>query len=226
MLPTLGSLHTATSPAAIRLAAALAASIALHAAAALALLAAPPGSLTGQGRQPSHPLQARIAGLSAPESTPVERPSAARHQARAAAPLQQPAPDGAAGPPSRRAEESPQPFGLREEAIYYLPSELDVRPRIRSPVDPAYPRVAPPDGGYVVLRLLISETGAVEQVFVAVADPEGYFEKTATDAFAGARFSPGKRGGIAVKSETWIELKFHPLTPPGVASAGTDETPR
>jgi TonB family protein len=226
MHPTLGSLDAGTSPGAIRLAAAVAASVSLHAAAALALAAAPPGFLTGQEHRSSHPLQARIVGPSAPESAPEDRSASTLHEARAAVPVEKPATGRVAGPPSTPAEERSQQFGLREDAIHYLPSELDVRPRLRSQIDPPYPAVAPPEGGYVVLQLLISETGVVERVNVAVADPEGFFEKTATDAFAGARFSPGRRGGVAVRSQTWIELKFHPLAPPGVAPDGTGETPR
>jgi outer membrane biosynthesis protein TonB len=218
MFPPLGS---AAPPAAIRLIAALAASISLHAAVAFALAAAPPGSLTGEGNQASPPLQARIVGPDPNPSAPVRHASPARPEARAAAPLERPTADRVAAAPPPPPEERSQPFGLREDATHYLPSELDVRPLLRSSVDPPYPEVAPPEGGYLVLRLLISETGHVERVFVVVADPEGFFETTATEAFAGARFSPGRRGGVAVKSQTWIELKFHPLAP-----AGADESPR
>lgn len=222
MVPTLGRLDAA--PAAVRLTAALGASLAVHAAVALALLAAPPGSPSGQGSGPPRPLQARIAGPALPESAPAHPASPPLREARAVPPLEKPAAGDRASPPP--AEDRAQPFGLRPETIHYLPSELDVRPRLRSRVDPTPPPVAPPDGGYVVLQLLISETGEVERVVVAVADPEGFFEKAATDAFAGARFSPGQRGGIAVKSQTWIELKFHPLAPAGVATSGGNETPR
>jgi hypothetical protein len=47
-----------------------------------------------------------------------------------------------------------------------------------------------------------------------------------TARLAAARFAPGMRGGVAVKSRTWLELKFHPLVPPGVAAAESDPTPR
>jgi protein TonB len=224
MLPTPGWLDAA--PAAVRVTAALVASVFLHAAAALALLAAPPGSPTGQGSGSARPLQARIVGPAAPEPAPAHPSSPAPREARAAAPPEMAASRGPAGPPRAPAEERAQPFGLRPDAIHYLPAELDVRPRLRSPVDPTPPPVAPPDGGYVVLQLLISETGEVERVVVAIADPVGFFEKAATDAFAGARFTPGRRGGVAVKSQTWIELKFHPLPLPGVATDGGGETPR
>jgi protein TonB len=131
-----------------------------------------------------------------------------------------------AAAPVQRDSPPAQALGLGAETIHYLPSDLDVRPRLRTPIDPPYPRVAPPDGGYLVLQLLISETGAVEKVNVAAADPEGFFEQTAIEAFAAARFAPGMRNGVAVKSQTWIELKFHPLVPPGAAADGADPTPR
>ncbi|MGH7645267.1 MAG: energy transducer TonB [Gemmatimonadales bacterium] len=224
MLPTLASLDAASSPA-VRLTAAVAASLALHAAAALALAEAPLGSPTGPGSIASRPLQARIVTPPAPQSpsaegsSPVVPPQTSIAAADKAAPARE-----ASRPPAPPPEVS-QPRGLRESPVYYLPSQLDARPRLRSRVDPAYPQVAPPDGGYVLLRLLISEEGRVERVLVVVADPEGFFEKPAADAFARARFSPGKLGGIAVKSQTWIEMKFHPLVPSGSASAGADQTP-
>jgi len=214
------------TPAVVRLTAALVASLTLHAAVAVTLLAAPPGSPTGQGNGPPRPLQARIVGPAPSGSAAAHPSSPALREARAVPPLEKATSGDSASPPRSPAEDRAQPFGLRPDAIHYLPSELDVRPRLRSRVDPTPPPVAPPDGGYVVLQLLISETGEVERVVVAVADPEGFFEKAATDAFAGARFSPGRRGGIAVKSQTWIELKFHPLAPAGVATSGRDETPR
>jgi outer membrane biosynthesis protein TonB len=115
---------------------------------------------------------------------------------------------------------------LRQSPVYYLASELDVRPKLTTRVDPVYPRIAPPDGGYVLLRLLIGEDGWVDRTIVVLADPEGYFEEAAADAFGHARFSPGRRGGTAVKSQLWIELKFHPLAPPGAPAASVGEAAR
>jgi len=206
MVPTFGALDAPTSAVA-RWTAAIAASLALHAAAAFVLTGAPLGSPTGQGSLSSHPLQARIVPLSAP--SPAASAAAAPDRAAITPetrPLPRPSPDAR------------QPPGLRESPVYYLPSQLDVRPRLTTRVEPAYPRLAPPDGGYVLLRLLIGEDGWVERTLVILADPEGFFEEAAADAFASARFAPGRRGGIAVRSQLWIELKFHPLAPPGPAS--------
>jgi protein TonB len=208
-----------------RLAAALAASIALHATAALIIATAPPGSLSGQGDRTTAPLQARIAAPGASTSAAVPPPATRIDDARSAARPEKAALAPAAAPASG-SPAAAQALGLGAETVYHLPSELDARPQLRTSVDPPYPRVAPPDGGYLVLQLLISETGAVEKVNVAVADPEGFFEQTAIEAFAAARFVPGMRGGVAVKSQTWIELKFHPLAPPGVAAADAEPAPR
>jgi protein TonB len=216
--------HASPAPAA-RLAAALAASLALHAAAALIAATTPPGSLSGHGDRTTTPLPARLVVPGASTSAEVPPPPTRVGDARAAARPEKPAPATAATT-APRGPAAAQGLGLGPETTHYLPSELDVRPRLRTPIDPPYPHVAPPDGGYLVLQLLISETGAVEKVNVAVADPEGFFEQTAIEAFAAARFAPGMRNGIAVKSQTWIELKFHPLVPPGIAADGADPTPR
>jgi hypothetical protein len=91
----------------------------------------------------------------------------------------------------------------------YLPAdELDERPQIRSHVEPAFPLDANAPAGRVVLRLLIGETGAVDKALVVRADPPGAFELAAVEAFTPARFSPGRKGGVAVKSALTLELKF------------------
>jgi TonB family protein len=221
MRPALGSLAAASAPATTRLIVAAAASVAVHALAALAFALSPPGTPLGRGSESARPLQARLVGPDAPG--PGDRPAPLEQDARVARPVEKPAASRATG--TSPAAEAAQAFGLREEPVHYLPSELEVRPRLRSQIDPPYPQIAPADGGYVVLQLLIGETGAVEKVVVVVADPAGYFEQTAIDAFARARFSPGRRGGVAVKSQTWIEVKFHPLAPSGVAAAADPGEP-
>jgi len=91
----------------------------------------------------------------------------------------------------------------------YVPAdELDERPQIRSHVEPAFPLDANAPAGRVVLRLLISEIGAVDKAVVVQADPPGPFEVAAVEAFTPARFSPGRKSGVAVKSALTLELKF------------------
>ncbi len=211
----------ATSPA-LRLSAAVAASLALHAAVVLAPSGAPPGSPLGRSGAGS-PLDARIVALPAPPPTeraspaPPTRPAAEPEQA---APARQASPPSLPPPPADASA-----LGLPGAPVYYLQSELDVRAQMQGHVDPPYPATAPPDGGYVVLRLLISEEGRVERALVVVAEPEGYFEQVAAEAFAAARFFPGRRGGTAVKSQTFIELKFHPLAPTEPATTAASQNP-
>lgn len=209
----------------LRLSVALAASLALHAAVILTPAGAPGGSPLGRAGGGS-PLAARIVALPAPPS-PAERasPSPAQPERPATEPAQT-ASARQTTPPSvpPQAVDAPA-LGLPEAPRYYLQSELDVRARMQGHVDPAYPATAPPEGGYVVLKLLISEEGRVERALVVVAEPEGYFEQAATEAFAATRFFPGRRGGAPVKSQTFIELKFHPLVPTESTAAAPGQNP-
>lgn len=116
------------------------------------------------------------------------------------------------------------PIGPGESPRYYLPSQLDARPRLLTRVEPAYPQAAPPEGGRAVVRLLIGEDGKVERVVVVVSEPVDKFGEAAAATFTAAQFSSGKLNGVAVKSQLMIEMKFPSLLPPGIASvAGTKE---
>lgn len=224
MVSTLDLPVLATSPV-LRLSAAVAASLALHAAVVFATAGAPAGAPIGRpGAGP--PLAAHIVALPAPPP-PAERASPAPPiSVRPAVEPQQAASARQAIPtnPPPPAASAPA-LGLPEAPVYYLQSELDERARLQGHVDPPYPAIAPADGGYVVLKLLISEEGRVERALVVVAEPEGYFEQAATEAFAAARFFPGRRGGAPVKSQTFIELKFHPLVPTEPTAAAPGKNP-
>ena len=90
---------------------------------------------------------------------------------------------------------------------YYPVRELDVRPGISRNVEPEYPEAAAHRSlsGKVVIRLYIDEKGSVERVETLRADPPGYFERSAERAFRAARFTPGMKGGRAVKTQMTIE---------------------
>jgi TonB family protein len=213
MLPIRSVLDAATSA---RWTGALAASVALHASAALVLAHAPFGSPAGTGTLVSQPLQARLVGPPAPPAPPAAPVRASPEPMSAAAAARATRAPEAANPIP---QDVLQPFGVRETPVYYLPSQLDSRPHLLTRVDPAYPQIAPPDGGYVLLRLLIGDGGEVERVLVVGAEPQGVFDAAAVEAFRSARFSPGIRGGIAVRSQVLLEMKFHPLSPTDAAVA-------
>jgi protein TonB len=75
-------------------------------------------------------------------------------------------------------------------------------------VEPQYPVEAGGVQGTVVLRVLVNETGIADAVEVVRASPEGFFEQAAKDAFLNARFVPGEKRGVPVKSQLLIEVSF------------------
>lgn len=86
--------------------------------------------------------------------------------------------------------------------------EVDTLPQAVRSVPPQYPFVARRNAleGTVVIRMLVTVQGEVEQLSVESAVPEGVFEKAALAAAARWRFHPGKYKGRAV--DTWILLPF------------------
>lgn len=125
-----------------------------------------------------------------------------------------PAPAGVAAP-GRAARSSadlraavPALPGIIGAPIYVPAEQLDERPQIRTHVEPAFPLDANAPEGRVVLRLLIAESGIVDKAEVLDADPPGPFGVAAVEAFAPARFSPGRKHGVAVKSALTLELRF------------------
>ena len=99
--------------------------------------------------------------------------------------------------------------------FYYHTRDLDVRPGIMTRVEPAYPDTALARGlsGKVVLRLYINENGSVDRVETLNASPAGYFEASAERAFSAARFTPGRKGKQAVKTQMVIEVSFEAPAP-------------
>ena len=139
--------------------------------------------------------------------------------------------EGATGKPTppTRAMESPMTSGsalaptppeasavrpgpaLGDARDYLMAGLLSVGPRPLDDIEPLYPDAADQRSGKVVLRLLIGDTGHVDDVAVVRASPPGLFDASAIEAFSKARFSPGLAGGIAVKSQITVEVEFVPL---------------
>ena len=94
----------------------------------------------------------------------------------------------------------------------YLPgSSLDLGPQPIGEIEPEYPDAANLQEGRVVVRVLISETGSVDNVAVVRSAPAGLFEQAALEAFGKAQFSPGRAGGTPVKSQITVEVHFLPI---------------
>ena len=202
-----------------RLGAALAASLALHAYAISLLDALPPGMRQGDlaALEPGKRVRPLRVGLRA------EAPAWIPPVAPALPPLAVPEPPAtAAEQPGQGAAAAPV-FSPLPVQRHYRTSELDVQPGILVRVEPEYPEAAARRflSGRVVARLMIDETGAVERVAIVGAEPPGYFEESATRAFMAARFTPGMKGGRAVRVQLLLEITFEappPKLPPNVAS--------
>ena len=108
--------------------------------------------------------------------------------------------------------------GLAPAPSYRASGEHDPPPRPLQSIDPVYPESAGMQEGSVVLRLLISSSGEVDEVAVVRATPPGLFEQSALQAFAKAKFSPGYFLGIPVKSQIFIEVGYTPINRGGAVS--------
>jgi len=92
-------------------------------------------------------------------------------------PLAPTSPKSSAGPSARALADAPD----------YLPANLlSVRPRPLQDIEPEYPEAADLRSGKVVLRLLIGDTGHVDDVAVVRANPPGLFDASALEAFSKA----------------------------------------
>lgn len=101
--------------------------------------------------------------------------------------------------------------GLPPAPDYLAAGQLDPGPTLLSEIEPEYPEAAGSLRGAVILRLLISDQGVVDDVSVVRAAPEGVFDAAAVAAFRAAIFSPGRVLGVPVKSQVTIEVAFTPL---------------
>jgi TonB family protein len=96
------------------------------------------------------------------------------------------------------------------DKTYYTYRQVDTHPMALVAIRPKFPKKANKHkiSGEVNLRLLIDETGNVNDLAIANANPEGYFEQAALDAFRNSRWAPAQKDGHAVKSTVVIRVKF------------------
>ena len=118
----------------------------------------------------------------------------------------------APSPPSLPSLPSLTPIPALPPAPAYLSGgKLDPGPRPLHDIEPVYPGEAHLREGLVVLRLLISAAGEVDDVAVVRSFPPGLFDASALIAFSQAKFSPGLMLGMPVKSQITIEVEFTPI---------------
>jgi protein TonB len=182
----------------------------------------------GQGAQPG----AGVAEAAPVPATAVEPRPAARaersplRRSQDAAPGRSPAlasnphDADAAGKAAATAMPNTAATALPAAPDYALGIRLDPGPRPLDNIEPDYPDPYLREGT-VVLRLLISETGHVDNVAVVRSQPSGVFEQAALDAFGKARFAPGLAAGTPVKSQITVEVRFVPVNRGGRVSGRT-----
>lgn len=144
----------------------------------------------------------------APAAAAPSQPAAATPPARTA-PTTAPAPaTTTAGP---KAEPAERVVALPAAPDYLLGATLDPGPIPIGDIEPEYPASANLQEGKVVIRLLISDTGKVDNVAVVRASPPGLFEVATLEAFGKAQFMPARAAGVAVKSQITVEVHFLPI---------------
>jgi len=193
-----------------RLLLAIGISLALHAAIALSV-SRQPGSGDGlSAATESPPLVARLAAM---VSDPV-----------ASVPVT-PAEPADALPETSLAVVAPSPATAASEtgggesgAYYFKASELDRRPFPLQQIEVPAPESATALAGAVMLRLRISESGRIDDAKIVMSTGIAEFEEAALREFAAARFQPGYRANVPVRSEMLIEVTLRP--PPGNAAQG------
>ena len=94
------------------------------------------------------------------------------------------------------------------QRYYYSAPELDQTAKPTVDINLEYPQSIDGMGGYVMLRLLINETGKIDQALIIKSEPAGVFDDAAKSAFAKVLYSPGIKNGLPVHSQMLVEARF------------------
>jgi protein TonB len=95
---------------------------------------------------------------------------------------------------------------------WYTAKELEVRAEPLSDIQLDYPQELEDTGipGRVQIVLFIDERGIVRRTAIVESEPAKLFDKAAVRAWVDVKFSPARKGGVAVKSQKLLELSFQP----------------
>jgi periplasmic protein TonB len=210
-----------------RLGVALALSVALHAWIAFGLPVKP----ARHAGRPGRALEAHLVAAQEPapakpvvlsggkESLPPPKDAPAPPVPEPAKPAPEPSPE--ALPQTESRVEPPPvdgPPGIEvpqvEDPEFYPARMLDRFPKPVADVELRYPDQAGSEdlSGTVTLLLLIDELGMVVKASVVEADPPGYFEEAAIEAFRSILFTPAERDGKVVKSRLVVQVSFDAKT--------------
>lgn len=206
---------------------ALALSVALHAWIAFGLPVKPARHAGHPGRAlEAHLLAAQESVPAKPVVMPARKESVPASKREPAPPRPEPPKPVSVPPPEplppaeSRVEPPPVdgPPGIEvpqvEDPEFYPARMLDRFPKPVAEVELHYPDKAGSEdlSGTVTLLLLIDELGMVVKASVVEADPPGYFEEAAIEAFRSILFTPGERDGKVVKSRLVVQVSFDAKT--------------
>ena len=175
--------------------------------------AAPPATVKESA---ALPVESEAKPLAQPSMT-VAKAAEPRPSALTAASAVEPAPVAVARTPlsatvaAPRAEAADRVVALPAAPDYLLGATLDPGPQPIGDIEPEYPASANLQEGKVVIRVLISEAGRVDNVAVVRAAPPGLFEAATLEAFGKAQFTPARAAGVPVKSQITVEVHFLPI---------------
>jgi TonB family protein len=99
------------------------------------------------------------------------------------------------------------------DSPYYGAREVDVRARPLGEIQIANPDLTGTQRGIVVLKVLVNAEGRVDNVVVVRAEPYHTFGPGLLTPFLNARFSPARKGGLAVKSQLLVEVRYGERAP-------------
>ena len=109
---------------------------------------------------------------------------------------------------------------------YFRSSELERRPFPLTRIEIPPPDSIEAQAGSVIIRLRISESGRVEDSKIVMGTGIAEFEAAALREFSRARFQPGYRNNLAVRSEMLIEVTLQPPAGGSKNSRDPDPVPR
>ncbi len=179
-------------------------SLAVHAAVMISVQRQPGGASALQTGSAATPLMARLASAVSDAVLPVAEPVVPATNDASATAAATPVPPTPAGNSIETAADG--------TAHYFKAAELERRPFPLSRIEVPPPESADALAGSVMIRLRISESGRVEDAKIVMGTGIAEFEAAALREFSQARFYPGYRNNLPVRSEMVIEVTLRPPT--------------
>jgi periplasmic protein TonB len=129
-------------------------------------------------------------------------------------PIETPVAAAQAAPAGDRSSEPEGSTASLPDPVHYAARNLDVYPQPLNRLGPVYRQTALAGkiGAWVMLLLLIDESGWVTDASVVDAFPPDLFEESALRALAATAYSPAQKNGRAVRSRILVKLDYDPIT--------------